>query len=567
MQSKAKKALSLLLALALFVALTACASPSPSPATSAPAGETAAPTESAAAPESPSAGETRPNILHLALEGEAATLDTLKAEDTIALNVTGSLNVGLYIRDADGVPRLALAESVDKSDDNLVFTYHLKDAVWSNGDPVTAHDFVFSWRELADPANALQYSILLRTTAVLNADEVIDGELPKEELGITAIDDKTLEVRFERPIPYVETALAMGSFFPVNEAFYKAQGDQYGTSPETTLSNGAFLLKSYQPSATFIEMVKNPDYVFADRISVDGLTYQVVKDSQQAVLAYENGDIDVVVLGGEQAELYSDAPEFTPVLTGALWYLSPNVLVPGLDNLNLRKALALSFDKEALVKTVLKDGSVPADYIVTKLTHITADGADFRDLTKPFLEVNKELAKEYWQKAPEELGVSEVSFTLLVEDNEATINASQYLQAQIQENLPGVTITIEQMPKKNRVERMAAHDYELALTRWGPDYSDATTFLDLFLTGSTYNYGSWSNAEFDRLEKSASDELINDIPARLKALQDAEQIIGEDAAVFPVYQKANAYLIKPYVKGIEFTTTGTLISRYAVIEQ
>ncbi|MDR1977172.1 MAG: peptide ABC transporter substrate-binding protein [Synergistaceae bacterium] len=497
--------------------------------------------------------------IRLKLDNEVSSLDPHVATDVIAYTVIRAFSVGLYQSHSSGVPEPGLIKDAKKSDDGLVYTYTLKEGKWSSGHKVTAHDFVFAWRELVDPANGFQYQYILKTAGVANAAEIIDGKKKKEELGVKALGDQTLEITLERPLAYFEHLLIMPSLLPVNEEFYRKQGDKYGTSPETTNSNGPFRLTSYQPSAVSITLEKNPDYVDADKVKLDGVQFQVIKDNQQTTLAYQNNDLDVVALGGEQVELFRDDPEYTPVLTGALWFIPPNLKTPGLDNLNLRRALATSFSKDVLVGTVLKDGSVPADYVVTKKTHVTAEGKDLRELTSDFLKTNKEQAKADWEKAKAELGTDKFTFTILVEDSEDTINAVQFIQAQIQETLPGITIKIEQMPKKNRVDRMTVGDYELGLTRWGPDYPDATTYLDLFTTDNRYNYGRWSNAEYDTLVAAIGTTLSNNIPARLDAIKRAEQIIGEEAAIFPVYQKGIAYLVSSRLKGITFSSTGTQV--------
>jgi oligopeptide transport system substrate-binding protein len=502
--------------------------------------------------------------IRLKLDNEVASLDPHVATDVIAYTVIRAFSVGLYQADSSGVPQPALIKDSKKSDDGLVYTYTLKSGKWSSGHEITAHDFVFAWRELVDPANGFQYQSILKTAGVVNAGEIIDGKKKKEELGVKALDDKTLEITLERPLAYFENLLVMPSLLPVNEEFYRKQGSKYGTSPETTNSNGPFRLTSYQPAAVSIKFEKNPDYFEAEKVKLAGVDFQVIKDNQQTTLVYQNGDLDVVALGGEQIELFRDDPEYTPVLTGALWYISPNLKTPGLENLYLRRALATSFSKNILVDTVLKDGSVPADYVVTRKTHVTAEGKDLRELTSDFLQTNKEQAKSDWEKAKKELRKDKFTFTILVEDSEDTINAVQFIQAQIQDTLPGITIKVEQMPKKNRLDRMTAGDYELALTRWGPDYPDATTYLDLFVTGTRYNQGSWSNAEYDALVSSISTTLSNNIPARTEAIKQAEQIIGREAAIFPVYQKGIAYLISSRLEGIEFNSTGTqVLYRYA----
>jgi oligopeptide transport system substrate-binding protein len=344
----------------------------------------------------------------------------------------------------------------------------------------------------------------------------------------------------------------------VNEEFFKAAGDTFATSPETLLSNGPFMVESYEPAATTIKMVKNPTYYDAGKVALGGITFLVIKDSQQTMLSYQNGDLDVATLSGEQVELFQDDPEFQSVMAGYLWYISPNQKVKGLENVKLRQALAMSYDKQAVVDSILKDGSIVADFAVPTLLATGPDGKDFRETAGgPYLTTNKEEAKKLWEEAKTELGVSELKYTMIVEDTESAINVAQFIQAEIQTTLPGITIELQTMPKKNRVELMQSGDFELGLTRWGPDYADPMTYLDMWVTGSPNNYGFWSNPDYDAVIQSAKKgELALDLTARWEALKGAEKTVMDEAVIFPVYQKGNAMMIKTGVEGIEFHSVG-----------
>jgi oligopeptide transport system substrate-binding protein len=275
------------------------------------------------------------------------------------------------------------------------------------------------------------------------------------------------------------------------------------------------------------------------------------------MLSYQNGDLDVATLSGEQVEQFQSDPEFHNIMAGYLWYISPNTKVAGLENVNLRKALALSYDKAAIVNNILKDGSIVADFAVPTRLATGPDGKDFRETTGTYLSTDKVKAAEYWETAKKELGVSELKYTMIVEDTESAMNVAQFIQSEVQTTLPGITIELQTMPKKNRVERMQAGDYELGLTRWGPDYADPMTYLDMWITGSPNNYGFWSNAKYDSIIESAKKgELALDPAARWEALKEVESIVMEEAVILPVYQKGDAVMIKTGVEGIEFHSVG-----------
>ncbi len=496
-------------------------------------------------------------ILNVHFDVEIASMDPQIATDGTSFEAIAAITEGLYSVDEAGNPILAMAESEEKSDDGLTYTFKLRDAQWSNGTPVTANDFVFAWRRLVDPAVASEYAFIAGIAGIKNAEAITAGEVAPDQLGVTAQDDKTLVVSLDVPVPFFESLMSFPSFLPVNEEFFTTAGDSFGTSPTTILGNGPFIMTSYEPAATSVTLAKSPTYWDASKVSLDGIQYQIIKDSQQTMLSYQNGDLDVAALSGEQVEQFQADPEFHNIMAGYLWYMSPNQTIKGLENVNLRKAFALSYDKEALAKNVLKDGSIVADFAVPTLLATGPDGKDFRETTGTYFETDKAKALEYWETAKAELGVSELKYTMIVEDTESAINVAQFIQSEIQTTLPGITIELQTMPKKNRVERMQQGDFEIGLTRWGPDYADPMTYLSMWKTGSPNNYGFWSNAEYDAIIESATKgELAVDVDARWEALKKAEEIAMSEAVIFPVYQKGDAVMIKTGVEGVEFHSVG-----------
>ena len=495
--------------------------------------------------------------LKVQIDAEIASMDPQIATDGISFEVLAAVTEGLYSLSDDGSAVEAIADKVEKSEDGLTYTVTLKDTKWSNGTPVTAKDFVFAWRRLVDPATASEYSFIAGIAGIKNADAIVNGEITPDQLGITAKDDKTLVIELDTPVPFFESLMAFPSFFPVNEEFYNKCGDKFATTVDTILCNGAFKVASYEPAATTINLEKNTNYWDADKVQLSGIQYQVIKDSQQTMLSYQNGDLDVATLSGEQVEQFQSDPEFKNIMSGYLWYIASNKKVAGLDNENLRKAISLSYDKEAIVNNILKDGSIKADFLVPTLLATGPHGKDFRDGTDTYLSTDKAKALEYYDKAKTELGKDSFEYTMLIDDAESAQNVAQFIQAEIQTNLPGVTINIETMPKKNRVERMQEGTFELGLTRWGPDYADPMTYLDMWITGSPNNYGAWSNTEYDSLIQSAKKgELALDSEKRWEALKKAEKMVMDEAVICPVYQQGNAVMIKKNVSGIEFHSVG-----------
>ncbi|MDH6457943.1 oligopeptide transport system substrate-binding protein [Fusobacterium sp. PH5-7] len=509
-----------------------------------------------AAPTEAKKEAVKSNIVTIANDVELSSMDTGLATDGTSFEAIASVLEGLYQLDGAGntIPGMAVKEEI--SEDGKVRTFTLRDAKWSDGQPVTANDFVFAWRRLANPKTASEYAYMIGVAGVKNAEGVMSGEKPITELGVTAVDDKTLKVELDYPVPFFDQLAAFPPFYPIREDFYDKYKEQYALTPEAILSNGAFKMTEWNQGANYT-MVKNDQYYDADKVKIDGLNFQVVKDAQSAMVAFDQGNVDYVKLTGEMVDQYKESPELINTLGGYLWYISPNQKVPGLENANLRRALALSFDKEQIAEHLLKDGSIAANFAVPVKLAVGPDGKDFRETTPSYLNVDKAKAKEYYEKAKQELGKDKFAYELVFEDTEASKKVAEYLKSEIETNLPGMTINLKQQPKKARLQLMQNGVYELGLTRWGPDYADPMTYLDMWITGASYNYGSWSSKEYDKLIFDASKGDLTGKPAeRWEALKQAEKVCMDAAAILPVYQTGSAVMIKKDLTGFEFHSVG-----------
>ena len=550
-----KRIVALVLAMVMALSLAACGGSS----ASAPAA-TAAPAAAGDAAPAASAAAEGDKVLNVMVEVEVESLDPQVATDGTSFEVMANFTDGLTQMDADGAAIPAIAESWEVSPDGTVYTFHLRqDANWSNGEPVTADDFIFAWQRAVDPALASEYSYMLSDIGqVKNAAAIINGEMDKSELGVKAIDSKTLEVTLEVPVSYFLSLMYFPTFYPINQAFFEGLADgTFGTSPETTLSNGAFILTSYEPAALSFSLAKNPDYYDADKVQLDGLNYQVIKDSQQAYMSYQNGDLDIVMLSGDQVEQVDGDPELMVTGAGYLWYLTLNMHdVPALDNQNMRLALSNAVNRASIVDDVVKDGSVATYTAVPPQFAAGPDGSDFSADQTMFSDVcsdDAEKAAAYYEAAKAELGTDTFEFELLVEDQTETQNVAAVIKDQVEKALPGVTLNIKVEPKKQRVADIQDGNYEVCLTRWGPDYADPMTYLNMWITGCDNNYGLWSDADYDAIiADCTTGAYITDAEARWNAMYDAEKIVMDQAVIIPLYTKANANMIKTGVEGIEF---------------
>ena len=511
----------------------------------------------ASASDSASAGSS--SDMNVMLETPIESLDPQQATDGTSFEVIADYTDGLMQMDADGQAVPAIAESYDLSDDGLTYTFHLRsDAKWSNGTPVTAADFVFAWQRAVDPAVASEYAYMLSDIGqVKNAAEIIAGKKDKSELGVTAVDDVTLQVELNVPVSYFLSLMYFPTFYPVNEEFFNSCGDTFATSPETTLSNGAFVLDSYEPAATAFHLTKNADYYDAAKVQLSGLSYQVIQDSQQALMSYQTGALDTTLVNGEQVDQVKDDPEFMTVGAGYLWYVSPNMsAVPELANLNVRLAMTMAIDRDAITADVLKDGSAATYTAVPPEFAAGPDGSDFSGDQSKFSDVcrfDAAAAADYWAKGLEELGITELSLDMVVDADDAPQKVAQVLKEQWETTLPGLTVNLVVEPKKQRVQDMQEGNFQLGLTRWGPDYADPMTYLGMWTTDNSNNYGLWSNADYDAIiAECTTGDLCTDAEGRWARLYDAEQIVMDEAVIYPLYTQCNAEMLSSKVTGVEY---------------
>ncbi len=555
---KRKRLVSVILAAAMAFSLAACGSSAYSDTSTTDTSSTDTTSTDTASSDTAASGEASTDDLKIMMETPVESLDPQQATDGTSFEVIADYTDGLMQMDKDGKAVEAIAESYENSDDGLTWTFHLRDAKWSNGEPVTANDFVFAWQRAVDPDVASEYSYMLSDIGqVKNAAAIIAGEKDKSELGVTAVDDKTLKVELEAPVSYFLSLMYFPTFYPVNQKFFESCADTFGTSPETTLSNGAFVLDSYQPAATEFHLTKNADYWDADRVKLAGLDYQVIQDSQTALMSYQNGELDMTLVNGDQVDQVKDDPEFLAVGAGYMWYLSPNMnKVPELANENIRKAITFAIDRDAIVTDILKDGSTPTYTAVPPQFATGPDGSDFSADQEKFKDVcafDAAKAADYWQKGLDELGETSMSLEMVVDADDAPQKVATVLQEQLQNTLPGLTITIKVEPKKQRVQDMQDGNFQLGLTRWGPDYADPMTYLGMWVTNNSNNYGLWSNADYDAIiAECTTGDLATDASGRWAKLYDAEQIVMDEAVIFPLYTQCNAEMVKSNVTGVEY---------------
>ncbi|RYM01769.1 peptide ABC transporter substrate-binding protein [Sporolactobacillus sp. THM7-7] len=492
------------------------------------------------------------------------TVDPTQSTDTTSSNVIQMTLSGLtrmhnqkYEWDlAAGAPKV--------SADKKVYTFKLRDQKWSDGKPVTSQDFVYGWQRQNDPKAKPQYNFLFASVGVKNADKIQNPKDPMygkyQNLGVKAIDDKTLEVTLDRPAPpFFYSILSQPQFMPQREDFIKKQGNKYATSPSTLLYNGPFTLSDWKKGTSWTYK-KNPDYWNADTTKLETVTFKVVKDTSTAVNMYKTGELDETELSSEfvNSLKQSNPNEVKNALISGTYFLYLNQKTnKNMKNLNLRKAINAAIDRNGLTKTILNDGSAPSNFIVPKGFVTGPDGKDYRSANpnEGYPAGDASDAKKYWNQAKSELGIDSLKLTLLTPDTGTSKQVSAYVANQIKKNLPGVTVEINQQPWASYLKLNQSFKFDLAFSGWFPDYQDPMTFLDMWTTGHPQNTTGWSNKQFDSEIQSATTGT-GDVKKRWNTLLNAEQTMMKQYPIVPLFQQGKTWAQKPYVKGFQFPSYG-----------
>ncbi len=492
-------------------------------------------------------------VLNLVNGDTIPTMDVSLATDQYAFQFLGMTTEGLYRLDENASPTEGIAADHEVSEDGLTWTFTLReDAQWENGDAVTAHDFVYAWRRAVDPATGSEYGPFMMNGIIKNAEAISTGDMAVEELGVKADGDYTLVVNLEKPVPYFLSLTTFGTFYPLHEEFVVEKGEDYATNSDNLLANGPFKMSDWDSTASSWTLVKNESYWDADTVNIEKINVNVVKDAQVAVDLYEKGEIDRADLSSDIVDQYISHEDFVATPLTSVFYLKMNqTRNEALANVNIRKAISHAYDKQALVDTILNNGSLVAyGNIPEGFSSHPETSEDYRDINGDLVTQDVEAAKDFWEKGLEELGTDSVEIEFLAGDSEVAKNMNEYLKNQLETNLPGLTVNLKQVPFQQRLDLDTNMDYDLQFSGWGPDYQDPYTFLSLWITDGENNKMGYSNEEYDALLAKAQGELATKPVERYEALLEAEQILFEDAAIGPIYQKATAQLISPQMVGV-----------------
>lgn len=508
-------------------------------------------------------GGTSGKTFTFASELDIKNLDSSDADDGMSFNAMHACIDGLMGLDKDGTITGAIAEKYEVSEDQMTYTFDIRDdATWSNDDPVTANDFVYAWQRILKKNGNYAYMFGGDGAAIKGVDEILTKmennqtvtDADYDAMGVKAADDKTLIVNITRPISYFLELMTFPCYYPINEKFCVEKGDQYAKSAENVLSNGAFVMTDWQPgkSATF---EKNDKYWNKDAVKIDNLVMNLVQDAQTAATNFEAGENDFAPINSNLVDKYKGEDYFKTINEGYLFYLQLNMQNKDLQNANIRKAISLAINRQDFTENVLKDGSTPATGFVPTGLSISPSGTDFREDSGEYTSYNLDEAQKAMSEGLKELGKSSITLRLTYGTDESPMDQmAEYLQNALTK-LNGLNIEMVATTKQDRIyTKQKNGDFDIACTRWGPDYGDPTTYLNLLLENNSNNYGKYVNKDFNAKMDAAQNE--NDVTKRWQNLVDAEKIIMEDLPNIPVFEKGTAVLQNSKVTGLVHRPVG-----------
>ena len=504
--------------------------------------------------------KTDTDTFRFANDTDIVGMDSTVVDDAMSFNAITAITDGLTTVDVKGNTIPGIAKSWDVSNNGLTYTFHLRDAKWANGDDVTAQDFVYSWHRIIKNAGNYAYMLGSEGASIKNADSLIDLSTTATDeqlntLGIKATDDKTVVVDLEKNVPYFVGLMSFPCYFPQNQKFVEKCGKNYATKPEYILGNGAYKMTKWIKGnkATF---TKNDKYYDAKSVKTKNIEMYLVQDPKTAAQNFDNGKVDYATINSTLVDKYKGKDTFKAIREGYLAYLICNFKADTTANKNLRHALSYAINRKDLCDNILKDGSQPATGFVPAQLCKSPSGKDFREESGKYVDYDVKKAQEYLDAAKKELGTDTITVDLLYGTDESPMDTfAEYLQGSFTK-LKGLKVNMVATVKKDRIyNREASGNFQIACTRWAPDYADPTTFLNVLASSNSNNYGKWENAQYNSLLKQAQNET--DVNKRWNELLEAEKVMMDDLPNIPVVQTGTAALQAKNVKGLVHNTVST----------
>lgn len=515
------------------------------------------------------AKESQQKNIQFSVPTDIASLDSTIIVDQYSYDVAGNVEEGLTRVNNKGVPDLALAKSIDVSKDGLTYTINLKsDLKWSNGDKLTAKDFVYAWQRAVDPKTGSEYAYLLG--AISKANDIIAGKAAVDSLGVKADSESKLTVTLASPTPYFKFLLSQAVFYPLDQKVVEKYGKQYGTSSDKTVYNGPYMFKKEKAwtgtNKTF-SIYANPNYYDKAAVKSKEIDFQVVSNANTGAQLYKQGKLDFTLLSStDLIEANKKTKGYTTFKQARTDYIEYNqsgknasspAAQKALANPNIREAINLATNRSAVVDAALPGSSVATSFTPVGMSK-TASGEDFATYAKQGYTYDPAKAKALWKKGMEEVGLSKVTLGLEAAGDLAPSQATaNFLQTAYEQNLPGLKINLKLVPFKQRLNDAQNGNFDMVISGWGGDYAEPSTFLQLFTTGQSYNDGKFSSTDYDTAFKQATTvpDVLN--PAKVDAhYKAAETFLYQGSYINPIDFQANPALMNPAIKGLDFHSTG-----------
>lgn len=495
-------------------------------------------------------------VLNWTESAQISTQDPSLTTDSTSFQALLNTQEGLYRLDKKQKPQLALAKSAKVTDGGKTYTFVLRDAKWSNGQAITANDFVYSYRRSLNPKTKSSMAFYLYQ--IVNAEAINAGKKPVSSLGVKALSKNKLQIKLVRPVSYFKLLLAFPLFFPENQQFIEKVGSKYGTAAKYTISSGPFKLTKWTGSNKQFTLVKNQNYWDKKNVKLDKVNETISETSSTAYNLYQAGKLDETYLTGEQVKANKGKSTFYDRPASAIQRLELNrKKVKAFNNFNIRRALSLAIDRESLAK-VLSDGSVAAKgFVPSGMGNNPTTGEAFykEAYVKEAVSYNLKEAKKYLAKGYKELGIKSLNLNLTVSDTDSAKQVGEFLQSKLGE-LPGVKITVTTLPYTTLISRQSAGNYQLTIKNWQAILGDPINFLDVFEKDSSYNTSGFASSKYDQLLNEAENVYGNKPVQRWKRLVAAEKLLMNEQGSIPLIQTAKPQLVQSYVKNVSYNPLG-----------
>lgn len=491
---------------------------------------------------------------------EPPDLDPQTSTDQVSFWILNATLEGLVRLDPDGNVGPGLAESWDISDDGRTYTFHLRDALWSDGTAVTAGDFEYAWKRAIDPDTGSEYAYQMYH--IVNAAKINTGVsgYTLDDAGVKAIDDFTLEVKLVRPTPIFLSLTSFPTYMPAQREAVERWGDDYATSADTMVFCGPFTVTKWVHEQE-LSLAKNDHYWDADTVRLDSIRGLIVPDENTTVQMYEADELDIVAVGPNFLDEYSDSSEYKVLPEATSWYLQFNCEDTYFCNLKIRQAFSQAIDAQAYVNEIRMGLGKVADHFtppnmagkegsVSFAADMTAAGVASMP---PF---DPDAAVQLLEEGLTEIGATKEDLmaecTLLGGDDDAWATILTFLQWQWEQNL-GIRLDIEQMSFGERLDRYDRGTYQISYAGWGGDYDDPLTFLDMWVTDGGNNDAYWSNAQYDACIDAA---MEGEGDARIDAMVQAEDILARELPVYPIYWPTRSLMQKSRLHDVAYFPVG-----------